>query len=290
MLRRTAARAAGDIAINEQAAIGAAAAAQRWSMLRVSAFALVITVSVSATLFGLYILAFYLSAALDGEMARWNEVLPRLYEPDSPAATTGIGIHFAAGGIILVLGCVQLIGRLRRRVPALHRWLGRVYVAAALLAGGGGLAFIVAKGTVGGPVMDIGFGLYGALTILAALQTWRHGRARRQALHRTWAIRLFALAIGSWLYRMDYGFWLMLTGGLGHAQDFSGPFDRAMAFFFYVPNLVVAELFIRGRRNEAGPVARAITSTGMLLATAMLVVGTYFFTRHYWGPAIIAVL
>lgn len=112
-------------------------------LLRWSSVALVATVWVSATLFGLYILAFYAGALAAGDMARWNDVLPHIYEPSTPVATAGIALHFAAGGIILVLGCVQLIGAIRTRFPALHRWLRRVYMAASLLAGVGGLAFIV---------------------------------------------------------------------------------------------------------------------------------------------------
>lgn len=258
------------------------------AVLRWSATALVATVWISATLFGLYILAFYAGALADGEMEAWNRVLPRLYERDTQAATVGIGVHFAAGGIILVLGCVQLIGAVRDRFPAVHRWTGRVYVVASLLAGVGGLTFIATKGTIGGAVMDAGFGLYGVLTVLAAVQTVRHARAGRMEAHRAWALRLFALAIGSWLYRMDYGFWIMLTDGAGHAQNFTGPFDRVMAFWFYLPNLLVAEAFIRGRRASARPAVRLASAFVLVVATCFLLLGTYYFTKIYWGPAILA--
>lgn len=260
-----------------------------WSaaLLRWSATALVATVWISATLFGLYILAFYAGALADGEMEAWNRILPRLYERDTPAATAGIGLHFAAGGVILALGCIQLIGAVRDRWPAVHRWTGRVYVLASMLAGIGGLTFIVAKGTIGGAVMDVGFGLYGVLTVLAAVQTIRHARAGRMEVHRAWALRLFALAIGSWLYRMDYGFWILLTDGAGHADNFTGPFDRVMAFWFYLPNLLVAEAFIRGRRAATRPAVRLAAAGVLVVATGFLLVGTYYFTKMYWGPAIL---
>lgn len=265
----------------------AADAALRWSTVT-----LVATVWTSALLFGLYILAFYaLALALaSGEMEAWNGVLPRLYEPHTPAATAGIGLHFAAGGMVLVLGAIQLIAPVRERWPALHRWLGRVYVACALAAGIGGLVFIASKGTIGGTVMDVGFGLYGALMILAAAQTYRHARGRALDAHRAWAIRLFALAIGSWLYRIDYGFWVMLTDGLGHAKGFTGPFDQFMAYFFYLPNMLVAEVFIRSRAPLGSPALRLAAAGTLGVAAAILVVGTYYFTRYYWGPAIVKAL
>src|SRR5471030_710031 len=140
-------------------------AAMTETAFRWSGAALVCAVWISATLFGLYIVAFYVGALADGQVAKWNQNLPGLYEPHSPAATSGLGLHFLAGGLILILGCIQLIGRVRTRWPAMHRWLGRIYVSAALLAGLGGLTFILVSGTIGGRIMDVGFGLYGALKI-----------------------------------------------------------------------------------------------------------------------------
>jgi uncharacterized membrane protein len=260
----------------------ASAALLRWTSL-----ALVSTVWISSTLFGLYILAFYAGALVEGNMQQWNQVLPRIYEPETPAATAGIGVHFAAGGVILVLGFIQLIGAIRTHYPALHRWLGRIYVVASLLAGLGGLLFIAVKGTVGGTVMDIGFSLYGVLMVLAAVQTIRYARAGEMEIHRAWALRLFALAIGSWLYRMDYGFWALLANGAGHTDDFRGPFDMVMAFFFYLPNLLVVELFLRARPKTVPPVLKIAAAGVFVGATALLLLGTYFFTKILWGPAIL---
>ena len=254
---------------------------------------LVVAAWISASLFGLYVLAFYAGALIDGAMPRWNENLPGLYTPHSALGTSGIGLHFAAGGIILALGCIQLISAVRERFPTLHHWVGRVYVAASVLAGLGGLAFIAAHGTIGGPVMSAGFSLYGILTVLCALQTFRHARARRLPLHRAWALRLFALAIGSWLYRMDYGFWLLLTHGTGHTGNFHGPFDQVMSFFFYLPNLLLVELLLRsahgaGQRGARLTVSvRLATAALFAAATGLVLLGTYYFTRFYWGPAIL---
>ena len=204
-------------------------------------------------------------------------------------ATTAMGAHFLAGAILLLLGPVQLLSGRRRRFVVAHRWVGRVYVLAAGVAGLAGLSFIAAKGTVGGPIMSAGFALYGALVTVAAVQTYRYARRGQIDSHRAWAIRLFALAIGSWLYRMDYGFWIAFTGGLWSTQTFTGPFDHFMAFAFYLPNLVVAELFIRatGQSSTGFRVASAATLT---LGTVLTLVGSYFFIEGYWGPGILAAI
>jgi len=174
------------------------------------------------------------------------------------------------------------------RYAAFHRWVGRIYVIASILAGIGGLIFIAAKGTIGGTVMNIGFALYGLLMLVAGVETYRHAAAGRIEQHRAWALRLYALAIGSWLYRMDYGFWLLLADGTGHLQNFEGPFDRIMAFFFYLPNLLVAELFIRRIHNKKTASWLNVFSSVLLLGMIyFLLVGTYYFTKYYWGPAIV---
>jgi Predicted membrane protein (DUF2306) len=255
--------------------------------LRWATRALVSIVWISAAIFGLYIIAFYAGVAFDGAIDQWNAALPRLYEPDTPFATIGIGAHFAAGAIVLVLGPIQLIGAVRARAPWLHRWTGRVYVVAALASGLGGLAFIAVKGTIGGAWMNVGFSLYGALVVVAAVATIWRARQRRFAEHRAWAIRLFALAIGSWLYRMDYGFWRMIANGAGHTATFDGPFDVVMAFFFFLPNLIVAEIFIRAPQLLwSRPVARLGAALAFCGASAFLALGTYYFTAYYWGPQI----
>lgn len=243
---------------------------------------------ISSGIFSIYIAVFYGGAILSGTLEQdWNAVLPRLYEPGSIAAATMIGMHFIAGSAVLLLGPLQFITALRTRHARLHRWTGRVYVVSALLAGVGGLSYLALKGAVGGAVMEIGFGLYGVLTVLAAVQAWRHAIARQFDLHRAWAIRLFALGIGSWLYRMYYGIWLKALGGAGHTHSFDGPFDMVMSFFFYVPNLLVAEYFIRRHAAPSFSMPRRVLGqAGIVVLVLVLLAATWLFAHAYWLPHI----
>lgn len=272
----------------EGATVAGAVRNRYGAALHWSATLLVILSWISGAIFGAYILAFFGGTAFYGAPERWNESLPALHDARAPLATLAIGSHFITGGILLLLGPVQLIGAVRAAVPALHRWLGRLYVLAAGLAGLGGLGFILSRGTIGGLVMSTGFGLYGALMVLSSVQAYRHAHAGRYELHRAWAIRLFALTVGSWLYRMEYGFWFLAVGRIGHASDFSGWFDAFMAFFFYVPNLMVAELFIRSRQARSGPALTLSAAAVLLAASAFVLVATWFFTMRYWGPGMVS--
>jgi len=248
---------------------------------------LLVSVSwLSGVIFAAYIVAFFGGTVVSGDAHRWNEALPGLYDPSSQLSTSAIGAHFAAGSILVLLGPLQLISRLRRRIPRLHRWLGRLYVVSAAVAGVGGLAFIVGQGTVGGTLMDVGFGLYGALMVVSATMSYLHARSRRFHSHRAWAIRLLALTIGSWLYRIEYGAWFLLSRFSDHMAEFGDRFDAIMVFFFYVPNLIVAEFVIRAGRQDRTASADLFASALFVAASAFIALVTLMFTAHTWGPGI----
>lgn len=250
---------------------------------------LVATVWASSILFGLYILGFFVAAALGGQdLSIWNTAaLPDLYEEGEPAATLGIGVHFGMGAVILILGSVQLIEGVRVRFPRLHRWFGRMYVFASILTAIGGFTFIFVSGTVGGLGMNVGFGLYGVLMFVSAVETARHARAGRFDQHRAWSWRLYALAIGSWLYRMEYGFWFQLMGEVG-IDDFFGWFDQIMYFFFYIPNLILVEFLLRSRRAQSADWFRYASAAVLLTAAVLVGIGTYAFWDILWGDVILA--
>jgi hypothetical protein len=153
------------------------------------------------------------------------------------------------GGLITSLAPLQLLRVVRHRLAVVHRLSGYAVALLAAVTGTSGLIYIVTQGTIGGVVMDIGFGVYGGLMVVAAWKTVTLARARDPG-HPLWAQRLVILAVASWLYRVHYGLWEILTGGLGSAPDFSGPFDQVQVFAFYVPYLVLHDLWWRlsGRR------------------------------------------
>lgn len=169
----------------------------------------------------------------------------RLFSMRAPFSNIAIYTHMVAGGLITLCAPLQLLVIVRQRWPFLHRALGYLTVTAALVTGVGGLFYILARGTIGGVIMDLGFGVYGLLMICAALRSVQLAR-RRDPMHRVWAERLVILALASWLYRVHYGIWEIATEGLGSNADFSGPFDIAQVFAFYLPYLLFHAWYRRG--------------------------------------------
>ena len=170
---------------------------------------------------------------------------PHYIRSNNPVANLSIFSHMAAGAAITALVPLQLIPSIRQRLPALHRWSGRLIIIAAVATAIGGLVYIPLRGTIGGTPMNIGFSLYGLLVLLTALQTIRYARARRVADHNAWALRFFWLALGSWFYRVHYGLWYLATDGLWSNPQFTGGFDLAQSVAFFLPYLVGVEVYLR---------------------------------------------
>ena len=156
--------------------------------------------------------------------------------------------HMFVGGALTLLAPLQLIPQIRARLPRLHHTIGYIVAPLALLTSLGGLIYIAAHGTIGGPLMSVGFALYGLLLGGAAVQTIRLAR-RRDPHHQIWALRLIVLAIASWIYRVHYGIWYALTGGLASTPEFTGLFDQIQTFAFYLPYLLLLEVWWRLRSS-----------------------------------------
>ncbi len=194
---------------------------------------------IGQAVFAWYIFALYTQPLTSGDSTIFNRVLSNLHVPDQLLANFSIALHLFGGAVISIIGPLQLIPAIRAKALPFHRMLGRIYVITAMVISVAGMIFIVTRGAVGGIYMDVGFALYGFLLFTCAVQTWRFAMAKQMRTHRRWAIRLFALGMASWLYRVEYGFWGLINGGMpGHESGtFQGPFDIFMDFAFYIPTL-----------------------------------------------------
>lgn len=157
---------------------------------------------------------------------------------DYPIATA---VHLAAGALVIALAPMQWSVRIRRRHATVHRWGGRGYAAGVLLAGGAGLS--LATVSQGGIPAHLGFGLLS----VAWLGTTGVGVARilagDQSGHRRWMVRSIALTLAAVTLRI----YIPLGVVLGLPAE---PSYRAIAWLCWVPNLLVAEWWLRRRRGE----------------------------------------
>lgn len=237
------------------------------------------SVWLSSLTFGIYILCFYFGAYITNVAYQWNGLVP-LHKEGAFLSNSSIGLHFIGGALMLLMGSVQFIGINEPRWPRFHRISGRLYVIAAIFASVGGLCFIVFRRCVGGLPMDLCFGLYGVMTLVSAIFAWYYAWKRQITAHREWSVRLYALATGSWLYRLEYGFWIAMTGGAAMTLDYKGAFDYFMNFGFFIPTAIVAETVLRVRKRRIKSVPLLILlGVVMWVATVIVVMGSIVLSK-----------
>jgi uncharacterized membrane protein len=134
------------------------------------------------------------------------------------AQRIGIYAHVFAALFALVLGPFQFSARLRAARPALHRWMGRLYLGIGVLVGG--LAGLyMASFAFGGPVARLGFGLLALAWLYTGLRAYLAIRARQVMEHRRWMVRNFALTFAAVTLRL----WLPASFVAGLPFDLAYP-------------------------------------------------------------------
>jgi hypothetical protein len=173
--------------------------------------------------------------------------------PDNVAANAFVVpwlvVHATGAAVALLVGPLQFLAPIRLRRPAIHRWTGRLYVAGCGVGGVAGL--VLAAGASTGWVSSAGFGLLAAALLVTTARGWRLARNARYREHREWMIRSFALLFGAVTLRIYLPLAMALPG-----VAFEDAY-RAIAFISWVPNVLVAELIVRGTRPRRASRARA---------------------------------
>lgn len=96
--------------------------------------------------------------------------------------------HVVFGSLAMLTAALQCLPAVSRRPPAAHRFLGRLYVFAAVLPAGL-LALVVACFSPFGPVARASNLLFATIWLGVTLAGWRAGRRGLVAAHRRWMIR-----------------------------------------------------------------------------------------------------
>src|SRR5215831_16557008 len=143
--------------------------------------------------------------------------------------------HMIVAPFALLLGPFQFFPRIRARHPRFHRWSGRTYVAACLIAGVGGLA--TAPYVSGGPVAGLGFGILAVLWIGITAWAWRAAVARKFDLHRLLMRFSYALTFGAVTLRLQIPLFFAL--GFHSYTEMS----VWLAYTAWIPNVIVVALY-----------------------------------------------
>ncbi|BEP93120.1 DUF2306 domain-containing protein [Acidovorax sp. sif1233] len=163
--------------------------------------------------------------------------------PSLQSAPRAFVVHAVSASLALMLGPLQLMAAWRTRFPALHRWVGRGYVAA--IAVGWLSSLPLALDAMTGPVAVLGFLALGVAWIVATGMGLLRALQRRFAEHRRWMVRSYALTAAAITLRVYLGG----SMALGVDEQVSYPF---IAWLCWVPNLLGAEWYLRRQALRAG--------------------------------------
>ena len=201
-----------------------------------------------------YLIAFYGSSALHGDIEAWTKhpLLRKGYVPGDTAGNVMFGAHVLLAVIVTFGGTLQLVPWIRQRALPFHRWNGRLFLLTAAVAACGGLYLVWIRGE-GTLRLFNSIAISGNAVLIALFATlaWVSARGHDVAAHRRWAMRAFIVANGVWFFRIGLFGWIIVNRGpVGITKALDGPFDRFWAYACYLLPLVILELYLRAKDSR----------------------------------------
>jgi len=143
--------------------------------------------------------------------------------------------HLGLGSGALVVGALQFLKQIRIKRPAIHRWIGRLYVIFCITSGFSGLALALSSEQT---AASFGFIALAAFWIVTTSLGFLKAYSRDFIHHREWMIRSYALTYAAVALRFILPVELML------GIEFSTAYI-IVSWACWVPNLIAAEWIIK---------------------------------------------
>ncbi|HEX2664984.1 MAG TPA: DUF2306 domain-containing protein [Candidatus Acidoferrum sp.] len=178
-----------------------------------------------------------------------------LSSPRNPAAAldahfaserTLVLMHILPAMLFMILGPLQFARGLRSRYPQMHRWSGRIFLAASGVVGITGLRLAYGK-TIGGMDEKAAIVLFGTFFLISLGSALRHALRREFAQHREWMIRSYAIGLAVAAIRPIIGSFFAAAVIRGHVPDPHQFFGTAFWIGFTL-QAVAAEIWINYTR------------------------------------------
>jgi hypothetical protein len=238
-------------------------------------------------MFAAYVAVFYGGAALRGDLAHWNLVLPHGYVEGETFGNAAVAAHLALAFLVLVGGPLQFVAGVRARLPRLHRWSGRVYLVTAMTTALVGLYMLLTRGTIGDLAQHVAICLNAVLIVMFGGFAWIAALSRDFAAHRRWVLRLFLAVGGVWFFRIGFMAWVGFNGApVGFdPETFTGPFLTILSFAQTLLPLAVLELYLRAQASPH-PAARFAVATTLAGLTVAMAFGIFVAANVIWLPRI----
>ena len=165
-------------------------------------------------------------------------------------APYGLQLHIVASAFAMILGAFQFLKVLRQKAPSVHRWMGRFYIGACLVGGAAGGA--IALSSTAGIIAGWGFFLLAIFWLFTTMMAWVSVLRRDFPAHERWMIRSFALTLAAVTLRLYLPAGMVLGSYGVIPNDFNTAYT-VIAWICWVPNLIVAEIWIAMRKRPRRP-------------------------------------
>lgn len=166
--------------------------------------------------------------------------------------------HVLLGALVTACGLVQLLPEVRQRWPGLHRWNGRAFLLAALIATLSGFYLTWVRGSQLNLPSALATSANGLLIVAFVALAWRSALQRDIATHREHALRAWVLVNGVWFLRIG----LMVAGlslaPFGVRMDVDGPLFLAVSVLSWAAPLAVLQLYLWAGRQGSAAAARRV--------------------------------
>jgi len=147
--------------------------------------------------------------------------------------------HILPGGIALLTGWTQFNASWRKRYPAQHRFVGKVYLLAVSLSALS--AIFLSFYATGGLITGTGFFFLGIVWLFSSLHAFLAARSGDYKQHRIYMTFSFAACFGAVTLRI----WMPLLSML--IDDFITMY-KIVAWLSWVPNLIVAYFILKRQK------------------------------------------
>jgi uncharacterized membrane protein len=160
--------------------------------------------------------------------------------------------HFIPGALFMTIAPLQLWPAFRNRHRTLHRWLGRVMVAAGAFLGFSGASLVLLMPAR--PLAERIFMLtFFAVFLFFLFEAFMAARRRDFVRHRAWMIRMFCTGMTITTQRLLMIVFIVIARGVDSADQFWIYFVSA-GWLAWIVQLSLAEWWIaRGIRRPVRP-------------------------------------
>lgn len=234
--------------------------------------------------FVVFIVMFYGTRTFGGDFAAWNDkpIVVGHVEGD-PMGNFMFITHVFGATVISLGGMLQLLPIIRRRAPAVHRWLGRCFMVMALLMATGGIMMTWLRGEVEHLLGAVAITIDGVLILAFAIIAWRLAAGGQIERHSRWALRTFMVANGVWFLRLLVMAWAISTGGWGLDGGLGAPAFIVMQFACFLVPLAVLELYFAAQDSSSATTKRVVAIV-LAVSSLFMAVGVFGAQSFMWGP------